>query len=104
MTLFILERIKPGLRGELSRWLLEVHTGVFVGTLNARVRELLWGRVQESLEAKKGSGERMPGAWMINSAPNEQGYTLRFAGATDRELVDFDGLQLVARKVSGGPG
>ena len=35
----------PGLRGDLSKWLNEVNTGVYVGSLNARVREELWERV-----------------------------------------------------------
>jgi len=30
----------PGLRGDLSKWLNEVNTGVYVGSLNARVRDL----------------------------------------------------------------
>jgi len=45
MTVIILERVPVGVRGELTRWMLEIHTGVFVGTLSARVRDLLWDQV-----------------------------------------------------------
>jgi len=41
MTVIILERVPVGVRGELTRWMLEIHTGVFVGTLSARVRSLV---------------------------------------------------------------
>ena len=35
----------PRLRGDLSKWLLEINTGVYVGQLNPRVREELWKRI-----------------------------------------------------------
>ena len=38
----LLERVSPGLRGELTRWLLELKAGVFVGRVSAMVRERLW--------------------------------------------------------------
>ncbi|WP_308204819.1 type I-E CRISPR-associated endoribonuclease Cas2e, partial [Gordonia sputi] len=53
-----------GLRGHLTRWMLQVSPGVFVGVLNSRVRELLWERVVELV--KDGSGI------MVYSAKNEQ--------------------------------
>ena len=34
MVVMILERVPPSLRGELTRWMLELRAGVFVGTLN----------------------------------------------------------------------
>ncbi len=41
MTVFVLENVPPSLRGALSRWLIEVKAGVFVGKVSARVREEL---------------------------------------------------------------
>ena len=38
MVVMILERVPVLLRGELTRWLLEVRAGVFVGTMSAGVR------------------------------------------------------------------
>jgi CRISPR-associated protein Cas2 len=46
MVVLILERVPPGLRGELTRWFLEPQAGVFVGRVSAIVRELsprAWG-------------------------------------------------------------
>ena len=42
MTVIILERVPASLRGELTRWLLEPRTGVFVGRPSALVRDKLW--------------------------------------------------------------
>ena len=55
-----------GLRGDLSKWLCEINTGVYVGRINARVREELWERVCKNIK----NGQ----ATMVYSVNNEQGY------------------------------
>ncbi len=35
-------------RGELTRWFLELKPGVFVGRVNSRIRDLLWKRICET--------------------------------------------------------
>ncbi len=87
MIVIVLEKVPTSLRGELTRWLLEVHTGVFVGSISAMVRELLWKLIMEKLSEG--------GGIMIHNAANEQGYSLRTCGNTARQIVDFDGLALV---------
>lgn len=89
MTIFVLERVPASLRGELTRWLLEPHTGVFIGRPSALVREKLWTLICDKLA----SGA----ALMICSADNEQGFTLRTSGKTARQLRDFEGLTLISR-------
>ena len=42
MTVIVLEKVPVALRGELTRWLLEIASGVFVGTISGLVRDLLW--------------------------------------------------------------
>lgn len=37
----------PGLRGFLTRWLLEISAGVFIGNPSARIRDALWNEVQQ---------------------------------------------------------
>ncbi|MCM3898060.1 type I-E CRISPR-associated endoribonuclease Cas2e, partial [Gordonia sputi] len=64
MVVIIVTACPAGLRGHLTRWMLQVSPGVFVGVLNSRVRELLWERVVELV--KDGSGI------MVYSAKNEQ--------------------------------
>lgn len=98
MTLFILESVKPGLRGELRRWMVEVHAGVFVGTLSRRVRDILWERVTVAVLEAQATEDRYVGAWLLHDAPNEQGYVVQSVGDTNRRAVDFDGLTLVLER------
>ena len=90
MVILILERVPISLRGELTRWVIEAKTGVFVGKLSGMVRDRLWDKVCDSL---KGGG-----AILIHSADNEQGFAIRVFGDTSRAIVDFDGLQLIKIK------
>ena len=46
MTVIVLTACPAGLRGDLTRWLLEIAPGIFVGHISARVRERLWLRVR----------------------------------------------------------
>lgn len=45
MVVIVLTACPAGLRGDLTRWLMEISPGVFVGDVSARVREALWDRV-----------------------------------------------------------
>lgn len=87
MVVLILERVAKSLRGELTRWMVEVDTGIFVGKLSATVRELLWVKCLE-----KAKGGR---CCLVHRANNEQGFSVRVVGYEDRFVRDFDGLQLV---------
>lgn len=87
MVVFILENVRPPLRGELSRWLFEVKVGVFTGRVSALVRDELW----QLVEKKIGKGS----AVMLYSANNEQGFKAQMLGNPSRSLVDIEGLLLV---------
>lgn len=88
MVVMILEKVPKSLRGDLTRFLVEVDTGIFVGRVSATVRELLWERAVEKAE-----GGRVALAYRTN---NEQGFALRLHGYPDRSLRDFDGIVLVS--------
>lgn len=47
MMVLVLSACPAGLRGDLTKWLMEVSPGVFVGRPTARIRELLWERTIE---------------------------------------------------------
>ena len=81
----------PKLRGDLSKWLFELNTGVYVGKVSARVRENLWDRVCENLSHGK--------ATMVYSARNEQGMEFKVF-QTSWEPVDYDGVILMRRPLS----
>lgn len=87
MVVLILERVPPGLRGELTRWFLEPQAGVFVGRVSAIVRDKLWEKA--CAQARDG------GCLILYSSDNEQGYRVRTWGRTARQLEDFEGLCLV---------
>lgn len=87
MTVLLLERVPATLRGELSRWMLEPRTGVFVGRITAMVREKLW----DHITAAAGSGAAM----LVYHAQTEQGFAIRCHGEPSRRIVDAEGLQLV---------
>lgn len=89
MTVIVLIAAPEGLRGHLTRWMVEVAAGVFVGRPSARVRERLWLLLADRI----GSGQ----AILVQRADNEQGWTVRTAGSDRWYPVDYDGLMLSAR-------
>jgi CRISPR-associated protein Cas2 len=98
MMVLVLERVPVGLRGELSRWLLEVRAGVFVGQVSALVRDLLW---EMCCQQSKGGA-----AVLVYRTDNEQGFTFRLWGEPSYYPEEFEGLLLTRRpaKVEGAKG
>ncbi|RBM06837.1 type I-E CRISPR-associated endoribonuclease Cas2e [Streptomyces sp. PT12] len=88
MTVIVLTNCPAGLRGFLTRWLLEISPGVFVGAPTARVRDLLWDEVRTYV----GQGR----ALLAHQADNEQGYTFRTHDHGWHPL-DHEGLTLIHR-------
>jgi len=82
-----MESVPVSLRGELSRWLIEPKAGVFVGNVNALIRDTLWELCCTKL--KEG------GVTQIYKHNNEQGFLIRQYGETSRIIEDFEGINLV---------
>lgn len=76
----------PKLRGDLSKWLLEINTGVYVGHVNARVREALWKRICENIHEGQ--------ATMVFTTNNEQHMDF-YVHNTSWKPVDLDGIKLI---------
>lgn len=89
MIVLTLTDCPPSLRGELTRWLLEINTGVYVGHVSARVREQIWQRVQQS--ARDGRA-----TMVFSTGKGEQRMDFRIHNS-DWEPIDFDGLKLMLR-------
>jgi len=70
--------------------MLEIQTGVFVGSLSALVRDLLWKKCREKVDEGR--------CCQVYSTNNEQGYAIRVTGDSCRSVVSFDGLALIAVK------
>lgn len=92
MVILILTACPAGLRGHLTRWMLELSPGVFVGRISARVRDEMWARVEEL--AKDGR------ALLVYTKRGEQGLAFRVL-RHDWEPVDFDGITLMRRPTGG---
>ena len=88
MTVLILTAVPPGLRGHLTRWLMEISPGVFIGHISTRVRDKLWQRTVEH------AGQGL--AIMVYTARNEQRLAFKVSGH-EWQPVDFDGITLIRR-------
>lgn len=88
MILITLTDCPIGLRGDLTKWLMEIQSGVFVGNVSARVRENLWERIQATCKTGR--------AFMVYSSNNEQKLDFLVLGNT-WEPIDFDGIKLMLR-------
>ena len=89
MTIISLNIVPPKLRGFLTKYLWEINTGVYIGNLNARVREQVWIRCQKNLF----SDSRLIMAYSSN---NEQGFEILSFGSKYIP-VDYDGLKLILK-------
>ena len=87
MLVMILEKLPRKWRGALSRWLIEVRPGMFLGNPSQRIRDELWRQITE----------RSPPGYLLQlwSSRHPQGYDYRQYGDSKRMLTDFEGLALV---------
>lgn len=90
MVVITLSNCPPKLRGDLTKWLIEIDTGVFVGNLNARIRDAVWNRICENIKNGRAS--------MAFASNCEQKLDFRIHN-TEWEPVDFDGVKLVRRNI-----
>ena len=88
MLVIVTEAIPDRLRGYLSRWLLEVRAGVFIGQYSTRVRAMLVKAIMENVEEGN-----VVVAW---SANNESGFDFETIGKNRRIPIQFDGLKLIS--------
>lgn len=86
--MLIVTACPAGLRGDLTKWLMELSPGVFVGRPSARIRDLLWERTVELCRDGR--------AILVFSSDNEQGMEFR-THRHDWEPTDFDGVTLMVR-------
>ncbi|GGZ96698.1 type I-E CRISPR-associated endoribonuclease Cas2 [Streptomyces subrutilus] len=90
----VLTQCPVGLRGFLTRWLLEISPGVFIGDPSARIRELLWSEVRSY--ANNGR------ALLAYSSDKEQGFAFE---THDHKWnpVDHEGVTLIHRPNTATP-
>lgn len=84
MIVLVVSKVPRSLRGRLTRWLIQLKAGVYVGALSARVRDRLW--------AAACSGLRTGWAIMLFTAKTEQGFDIWSHGEAPVEFEDIEGL------------
>ena len=89
MIALVLVAAPAGLRGHITRWLVEVSPGVFVGRLGARAEAILWTTIRSRI----GSGQ----AVLIRRSDNEQQWTIESCGRPRWAAHEMDGLSLIKR-------
>ncbi|MGB6065514.1 MAG: type I-E CRISPR-associated endoribonuclease Cas2e [Desulfomonilaceae bacterium] len=88
MMVIVVENVPPRLRGRLAVWLLEVRAGVYVGDYSVRVRDYIWGQVEEGIEEGN--------AVMIWRARTEAGFDFVTLGKNRRIPCEMDGVKLIS--------
>ena len=87
MIVMVMSKVPPSLQGVVSRLLFEVKSGVFIGHISARVRDLLWDYC-----CLKGGAGWVFQAWSTN---NEQRFKMRIAGGINRIVTDWEGVEFI---------
>ena len=85
-TVITLKKVPQALRGDLTKWMQEITTGVYIGNFNTKVREKLWKRGKENVK----DGE----ATLSFSYRNELGYQFDTHN-TSFSNIDMEGIPLV---------
>lgn len=86
MVVITLTDTPPKIRGDLSKWMLEISTGVYVGNISSRVRDELWARICENI----GKGR----ATIVYSAQCEQHFKFKVYNSHWMP-EDFEGIKLL---------
>ena len=76
------------LRGDLTKWFIEIDIGVYVGKISTRVREKIWSRICDNIKSGK--------AIMVYSNNSEQGFAI-LTHNTEWVPVDCEGIWLMEK-------
>ena len=88
MLVTVLENVPSRLRGRLAIWLLEVRSGVYIGKVSRRVREMIWDQIEKGIE----NGN----AVMVWNTNTESGFDFMTLGKNRRIPREMDGVKLVS--------
>ena len=86
MIIVILSKCPKSLRGDLSKWMVEVSTNVFVGSASAKIRDNLWERIRSSVKGGK--------ALMVYNTNSVQGFEFREFNE-DYDIIELDRIKLI---------
>jgi len=90
MTVIICNNTPDVVRGMIKRWFIEPKPNVFVGSLNAKVRD-------KTIEYIRRNAKDV-GMLIISTEHNSQGFSIKSHGETDRREEKISGHYLIAEK------
>ncbi|ALC04818.1 hypothetical protein CDES_01760 [Corynebacterium deserti GIMN1.010] len=96
MITVILSSPPEKLRGHLTRWLIEISPGVFVGRPTARVRDEIWDMIVSTLTNGRA-------VMTFPTRDNEQGFDIR-VHRSQWEKTDFEGVTLMRHPITTAKG
>ena len=88
MLVIVVENVPPRLRGRLGVYLVEVRSGVYVGNLSRKIREMLWTHVENGVEDGN--------AVLIWKTNTDSGFDFLTIGKNRRMPIEMDGMKLVS--------
>ena len=89
MTVIVLQKAPDYLRGELTRYLYEISNGVYAGEINAKIRELLWNKIEKTKNIS---------ASLIYPSKSEQKFAFRSIGDNRFAMQEIDGILCAAKE------
>lgn len=92
MMTLVISAAPVRLRGQLTRWLMEVNPGVYVGRVSARVRDELWLLVIGEIDSGRA-------VLTYPTAKNEQGFIVKVHRG-EWEPTDLEGMTLMKRPIT----
>ncbi|MGP5299578.1 type I-E CRISPR-associated endoribonuclease Cas2e [Corynebacterium variabile] len=92
MMTLVLSASPAKIRGHLTRWLMEVSPGVYVGRVSARVRDELWLLVTSEMQSGRA-------VLTYPTSKNEQGFEVKVHRG-EWVPTDVEGLSLMKRPVT----
>lgn len=87
MVVVILILAPESTKGVVSRYLMEISSGVFIGNIKANIREELWDFVRGNL----GKGSLI----MAHSDNSVMGHQIRTQNINKRTMKSLDGIELI---------
>lgn len=91
MIVLVLTACPVGLRGHLTRWLYEISAGVFVGKLNPKLRDHVWGLVTEQARGRA--------ILVYPDRAAEQGFSFK-THDHDWDPIDVEGITIMLRQTA----
>ena len=87
MIVLSIQNAPPKLRGYLTKYMFQISSGVYVGNVNAKIRDAIWDRIIDMSESTTK-------AIFVHTTNTEQGFEFKTLHNSWKP-IDYDGLELI---------